>query len=137
MHDVKAFVENGNLHLMDVKALVGAKKLPVKILVSPDALAPVKAIGPDGTIYDVKALTTDGKRLDVKGVARGGSLYDIKAIGPDGRHYGIKAVSPRGRLHDAKGIKLSAEPTEATISGVAVAAHVKALPQVMQAEADR
>ena len=46
---------------MDIKALMGGKKVPVKILVSTDEYAPVKAIGSDGTIYDIKALTPEGE----------------------------------------------------------------------------
>jgi hypothetical protein len=33
-------------------------------------------------------------------------------------------------LHDIKGVKMTRDPVEATINGVAVAAHIKALPQV-------
>ena len=54
----------------------------------------------------------------------------LKAIGPDGVLYGVKAMSPSGKLHDVKGVKMMADDTETTISGVAVLAHVKALPQV-------
>jgi len=129
-HDVKALEEQGNRHVMDIKALMDGKRLPVKILVSDDKFAPVKAIGPDGTIYDIKAFTPDGTKLDVKGVSRSGSIYHIKAIAPDGTFYGVKAISPGGVLHDVKGVKMRKEPVEATINGVDVAAHVKALPQV-------
>lgn len=67
IHDVKA-IEDGDRHVMDIKALAGGKRLPVKVLVSDDRYAPVKAIGDDGVIYDIKALTADGTKLDVKGV---------------------------------------------------------------------
>ncbi len=82
IYDVKAIEESGNLHLMDIKAFVGGKRLPVKVLVSDDQFAPVKAISPDG------------------------------------------------HLHDVKGLKMSKEDVELTISGVVVLAHIKALPQV-------
>ena len=72
-----------------------------------------------------------GKRLDVKGVQRSGAIIDIKAIGPDGQYYGVKAISPRGNLYDVKGIKMMEDRVEARIHGVDVAAHIKALPQVI------
>ena len=129
IHDVKALEIDGNLHVLDVKARFGDDWRPVKILVSDDAFEPVKAIGKGGEIYDVKALTRDGRKLDVKGVARAGHVVHVKALGPEGM-YGIKAISPEGLLHDVKGVRLGSGPVEATVDGVAVAAHVKALPQV-------
>src|SRR6187200_2287116 len=60
IYAVKAIQRDDNFHMMDIKALVGDKKLPVKMLVSDDQYAPVKAIGEDGTIYDIKALTAEG-----------------------------------------------------------------------------
>lgn len=128
--DLKAIEEDGELHLMDVKALVDGKRLPVKILVSDDALAPVKAIAEGGVILDVKALTPEGQKLDVKGVSRSGNIVHVKAIGPGGVFYGVKALSPEGHLEDVKGVKLSADRVEAKVNGVEVAAHVKALPQI-------
>ena len=130
LYDVKAILDAGNLHVMDIKAFVGGRRLPVKILVSKDRYAPVKAIGDDGTIYDIKALTASGEKLDVKGVLRSGNIIHIKAIAPDGTFYGIKAVSPGGQLNDVKGVKMLQEDTELVLHGVAIHAHVKALPQV-------
>src|SRR6185295_13434559 len=43
-HPVKALKTAGNGHLLDIKAIVDGKTLPVKILVSDDLFAPVKAI---------------------------------------------------------------------------------------------
>jgi hypothetical protein len=129
IYDVKALQDAGQRQLMDVKALFGGEKYPVKILVSNDTLAPVKALGPDGTIYDIKALTPDGVRLDVKGVRHAGNIIDIKAIGPDGAFYGVKAISPAGLLNDLKGVKMSTDTREGTVNGVDINAHVKALPQ--------
>ena len=130
VYDVKAIQDTDQKHFMDIKALVGEEKLPVKILVSDDDYAPIKAIGPDGTIYDVKAITPEGDKLDVKGVSRTGNIIDIKAINKAGAFYGIKAISPEGQLNDVKGIKMSQEDQEATVNGVAVHAHIKALPQI-------
>ncbi len=115
--------------LMDIKALFGDKKLPVKILVSEDAFAPVKAVGEDGTVYDIKALW-NGEKLDVKGVKKSGNIIHIKAIARDGSFYGIKAISPEGLLNDVKGVKMLDADLETTISGVPVHAHIKALPQI-------
>lgn len=128
IYDIKAFQEAGQHQVMDVKALFEGKKMPVKILVSEEAYAPVKAIGEDGTLYDIKALL-EGERLDVKGVRRAGNIIDIKAIGKGGDFYGVKAISPEGQLNDVKGVKMEEGDLEATLHGVAVHAHIKALPQ--------
>ena len=42
--DVKAIQKAKNLYLMDIKAFVDGKKLPVKILTSSDTFSPLKAI---------------------------------------------------------------------------------------------
>ena len=128
IHAVKAIEADGNFHLLDIKALVDGKRLPVKVLVSDDKYAPVKAIAEDGTILDIKALTPEGQKLDVKGVSHSGGIIHIKAIGPLGQFYGVKAISPEGRLYDVKGIKMSKDRVETKISGVEVAAHIKAIP---------
>ncbi|MDQ3142072.1 MAG: hypothetical protein M3Q56_07485 [Bacteroidota bacterium] len=130
VYDIKAFVEDGNTQFMDVKAIKGAKKLPVKIIFNQDAFAPVKAIEENGNLLSIKAITADGKKLDVKGVSEAGNIIHIKAIGEDGEYYGIKAISPEGVLHDVKGVKFKTEDKETTISGVDIRAHIKALPQV-------
>ena len=65
----------------------------------------------------------------MKGVERNGSIVHIKALGPNGQ-YGVKAISPAGHVHDVKGLKMLDSEVEATVNGVQVAAHVKALPQV-------
>jgi hypothetical protein len=128
-YDVKAIQDSGQRQLMDVKALMGEQRLPVKILVSDAEYAPVKALGTDGTVYDIKALWK-GEKLDVKGVRRSGNITHIKAIAADGSFYGIKAISPEGLLNDVKGVKMMETDLETTLSGVAVHAHIKALPQM-------
>ncbi len=128
IYDVKALQDTEQRQLMDIKALMGKERIPVKVLVSEDTLAPVKAIGADGTIFDIKALE-GGEKLDVKGVRRSGNIIDIKAITSEGQYYGVKAISPEGRLNDVKGVKVADQELEATISGVPVYAHIKALPQ--------
>ena len=130
IYDVKAIQDADQRQLMDIKALVDGKKMPVKILVGDDDYAPVKAITEGGTIYDIKALTGDGRKLDVKGVKRSGNIIDIKAINEAGEFYGVKAISPDGLLNDVKGVKTVEDQLETTINGVEVYAHVKALPQM-------
>lgn len=127
VHDVKAFMENGDRWIMDIKALIDGKKASVKMLLSEEALIPVKAVGEDGTIYDIKALTPDGRKLDVKGTAQEGNIIHLKAI--DGNEQlGVKAISHKGAQYDVKGIKFSSEKSEGQVDGVAFRAHVKALP---------
>ncbi|MBK6541127.1 MAG: hypothetical protein IPG10_07580 [Flavobacteriales bacterium] len=130
LHDVKAFLSNGDATVLDIKALIQGEQLPVKVLVSGDALSPVKAIGKDGTIYAIKAITADGAKLDVKGASRSGNVYNIKAISANGEQMAVKAISPHGLFYDVKGVKFTADDKEMDLNGAAVRAHVKALPQV-------
>ncbi len=58
-----------------------------------------------------------------------GNIIDIKAINKEGAFYGVKAISAEGQLNDIKGVKVSEEDLEATVNGVEVHAHIKALPQ--------
>jgi hypothetical protein len=134
LYDVKAFPADGELHLMDIKAYINGSKKPVKMLVSEDNYAPVKAIGDDGKIYDIKALTAEGEKLDVKGIKPYGNIIQIKAIGKDGTFYGVKAISPHGNLHDVKGVKMVEDRVEMLLNGVEVYAHVKALPAVIDVD---
>ena len=48
--------------------------------------------------------------------------------GNRGAFQGVKAISPDGRMYDVKGINMAADRVEAKVSGVEVAAHIKALP---------
>ena len=127
--DVKAIQISDQSSILDIKAFVNNKQLPVKILVSEDKYMPVKAIDTDGTILDIKALTSDGEILDIKGVSQSGNIINIKAITKDGEFYGVKAISPKGWLNDVKGIKNLKDPVEEIINGVEVYAHVKGLTQ--------
>lgn len=134
-NDVKA-IQRGDAHLLDIKALVAGVELPVKVIASDDALLPVKAITADGKLMDVKAIAADGTKLDVKGVASSGHIVHIKAVGPDRVLYGVKAISPEGSMHDVKGVKLTNGPDEGQVAGVAIAAHIKALPQALATDED-
>ena len=129
IYDVKAIQDTNQSSILDIKAFVKGKRLPVKVLVSEDKYMPVKAIDVDGTIIDIKALTSDGQILDVKGVSQTGNIINIKAINKEGEFYGVKAISPKGWLNDVKGVKTSKEPVEAVINGVEVYAHIKGLTQ--------
>jgi hypothetical protein len=80
IYDVKAIQNTAQRSFMDIKALVGDKQLPVKVLVSGDKYTRVKALADDGSVYDIKALTPEGDILDVKGVSRTKNIIHIKAI---------------------------------------------------------
>jgi len=127
--DVYAIQRDGQKSIMDIKAYVKGKILPVKILVNEDKFAPVKAIAEDGSVYNIKAIAPNGDRFRVKGVQRSGNIIHIKAIDNNDEQYGIKAISPKGQLHDVKGIKMKKEDQEYTLHDLDIYAHVKALPQ--------
>lgn len=139
--DIKVIDQEGNLFeisaiqnsdqdsFLDVKAFVNKKKLPVKILVSKDKYAPVKAIDRGGFSYDIKAITPEGEKLDVKGIERSGNVVSIRAIDKEGEFYNVKAISPKGMMNDIKGIKINTKEKEMTLNGFNVYAHVKAMHQ--------
>jgi len=91
-YEIKAIQEDDNVHMLDIKAIVGDDYKPVKVVASDDRYAPVMAIGINGKNLDLKAVTPDGKLLDVKAIRRTGSILHIKVIGV-GRVYGVKADS--------------------------------------------
>ena len=137
--DIKAFDNTGKSYdimgiqdadqdiFLDVKALDGEEKLPVKMLVSSEQFVPVKVINNEGILYDVKAVTEAGDKLDVKGIRRFGNIIIMKAITKEGKYIGVKAISPEGKMNDVKGIKLLKGEQEMTLNGVSVNAHVKAM----------
>ncbi len=129
-YDVKALENSNQRYIMDVKAFVGGKMLPVKVLVSEDEYKPVVAITDDGVTYQIVAIDKDGKYLEVRGVRKSGYIVHIKAIDESGAFYGVKAISQKGKLNDVKGIKMYDKRLEVTMKGVEVHAHVVALPQV-------
>ena len=130
IYDVKAIQNSVQTSILDIKALVNGKRVPIKILVSDDDYGPVKAIMEDGSIMDIKAITSKGERMDVKGVGRSGNITDIKAITKNGEFYGVKAISPNGDLNDVKGVKMFNKDLEMNLNGIEVHSHVKALTQV-------
>ena len=130
VHDVKAIQNSDQTSILDVKAFVNGKILPVKVLVSEDKYLPVKAIDTDGTIIDIKALSVDGTNLDVKAVRQSGSILHLNVIDEKGEFYNIEAISPKGWIRDIKGIKMLTTPVEVIVNGVEVYAHIKSVPQV-------
>ena len=128
-YEVKAIQDSDQTSVMDVKAFVNDKILPVKVLVSLDKYMPVKAIDEDGTIIDVKAFTEAGEKLDVKGTRQSGNIIHLSVVDKEGLLYNIEAISPKGWINDVKGIKMLKEPIEMTINGVDVYAHIKSIPQ--------
>jgi len=129
LFDVSA-IQNSDQHsFLDIKAIVGDKRLPVKMLVSEDKYAPVKAIDKGGISYDIKAITDEGEKLDVKGITQFGTVVSLKAINKEGKFYGVKAISPTGELNDVKGIKINTKEKEMTLNGFNVYAHIKAMHQ--------
>ncbi len=130
-------IQNSNQHsFLDVKAMVGEKKLPVKMLVSKEKYAPVKAIDKGGLSYDIKAITDEGERLAVKGITQYGNIVSLKAINKKGEFYGVKAISPTGELNDVKGIKINIKEKEMTLNGFNIYAHIKAMHQSVGEVAD-
>lgn len=130
IYDVKALEDIEQRYIMDVTAFKGAKKLPVKVLVSEAEYKPVVAIDEQGNTYEVRALNRDGSFMEVKGVRSSGYIIHIKAVDEKGEFLGVKAISPSGNLNDVKGIKMYDKRVEVNLHGVDVHAHVVALPQL-------
>jgi len=127
LYDVHGIQDSDQDIFLDIKAFVGEKELPVKVLVSKNKYAPIKAIDRGGITYDIKAITSNGEKLDVKGIHREGNIVLLKAIDKEGKFIGIKAISPNGILDDVKGIKINIKETEMTLNGFKIYAHVKAM----------
>lgn len=128
-YEIKAIQDSEQKIVMNIKAFVGDKVFPVKILDTDKKYDPVSVIADDGSIYNLKAITPNGDKLDIKGVSRSGNIIHVKAISKEGDVYGVIGISPNGNLVDVKGIKMTKEILEYSINGVAVHAHVKTLPQ--------
>lgn len=127
LYDIHAIQDSDQDSFLDIKAFIGEKELPVKVLVSKKKYAPVKAIDRGGITYDIKAITSNGEKLDVKGIKREGNIVLLKAIDKEGNFIGIKAISPNGKLDDVKGIKINIKDTEMSLNGFKIHAHVKAM----------
>ena len=129
IYDVKAIQNAEQTSLLDIKALVKGKQLPIKMLLSDGKYHPVKAIDEDGNIFDIKAVRDDGLILPVKGVSRSGNIIHIRAIDNDEIFFNVIAISPDGITNAVKGIKMTNEDVEATVNGVEIFAHIKAIKQ--------
>ena len=125
--DIKVVQDSDQDIFLDVKAIVGNKKLPVKMLLNSEQFDPVAVITNQGNTYNLKAVTEEGEKLDVKGVRRYGNIVLMRAITKKGDFYGVKAISPTGQLNDLKGIKIARGYTEMRIKGQDIYAHVKAM----------
>ena len=129
-YPVKAIQASENTSVLNVKALVDGKRLPIKLIVKGGAqYYPAKAIMDDGTLLDIKAITEDGQILDVKGTSKSGNIVHLRAIDKDHKRFNILAISPLGDVMAVKGIKMMDTEVEAVINGVKVFAHVKSIPQ--------
>ena len=130
IHNIKAIQNSDDTSILDVKAFVNGKRLPVKLLVNEyDRYMPLKAIDDDGTIINVKGITKEGEILDVKGISKSGNIINIRAISKNGERYSLIAISPSGRKNDVKGIKLFDKEVETVIHGIKIFAHVKSITQ--------
>lgn len=128
--DVKAIEDAEQSYIMEVRAIVNGRGVPVKVLVSEEENKPLAGIDDNGNTYVLKAITADGKYLPVKGVRKSGYIIHVKAVNEDGSFYGVKALSTAGKLRDVKGVKMYDKQLEETLNGVPVHAHVVALPQI-------
>lgn len=130
IHDVKAIQSSDDTSILDVKAFVNGKRLPVKILMNEgNNYLPVKAIDENGTLIDIKAITDKDQILDIKGVSKSGNIIHIRAISEEGVRYNIISISPEGQANNVTGIKMHQSEVETTIKGIDVFAHVKSIRQ--------
>ena len=137
LFDINAIQDSDQDSFLNIKAFVNGNELPVKMLISKDKYAPVKAIDKGGIILDIKAITPEGDKLDVKGVVRSGNVVSIKVINKEGEFYSVNAISPDGKLNDVKGIKINIKEKEMTLKGFSVYAHIKAMhPSVGEGDSD-
>jgi hypothetical protein len=129
-YNVKAIQNSNQTSLLDVKAFVKGKRLPVKMLVGEEKYHPVKAIDEEGNILDIKAITEDGQILPVKGVSQSGNIVHIRAIYEDRGFFNVVAIDPDGKINAVKGIKMTSDKVETRVQGIQVFAHIKSIPMV-------
>jgi hypothetical protein len=130
IYDVKAIQSSDDTSILDVKAFVNGKRLPIKILMNEgNNYLPVKAIDENGTLIDIKAITDENQVLDIKGVSKSGNIVHIRAISEGGVRYNIISISPKGQANNVTGIKMQQSEVETTINGIDVFAHVKSIRQ--------
>ena len=130
LYDVRAIQTSDDTSILNVKALVDGKQLPIKLINNnDDQYFPVKAINEKGALVSIKVITEDEEILAIKGVSKSGNIVHLRAITKDSIFYNIIAISPEGRVNAVKGIKMLDTPVEAVINGVSIFAHVKAIDQ--------
>ena len=131
VYDVKAIqAPNSSRSLLNIKAFVNGKKLPVKILPKKKSkYFPIAAITDDGKLLKIIAINDEGNYLEVKGHTKSGNIIYISAITSDGLGYNIIAISPYGEVNNVVGVKMMDTVNEAMVNGVYVYAHVKAIQQ--------
>ena len=130
LYDVRAIQTSDDTSVLNIKALVEGKQLPVKLIMkNEDWYFPVKAIDENGTLINIKVLADDGEILPIKGVRKTGNIVHLRAITRDSVFYNIIAISPEGKVNSVKGMKMLDTPEETVINGVSVFAHVKAIDQ--------
>jgi hypothetical protein len=130
LYDVRAIQSSDDTSILNVKALVDGKHLPIKlILKNNERYFPVKAIDDKGALVNIKVVGDNREILDIKGVSKSGNIIHLRAITRDSVFYNIIAISPEGKVNAVKGIKMLDTPVEAVINGVSIFAHVKAIDQ--------
>ena len=130
MYPVKAIQDFEQTQLLDFKAFVDGKRLPIKLLLKTnEKYYPLKAIKSNGTLLDIKAITDKGERLDIKGISQSGNIIQVEVVLDDGDFYNLIAISPKGETNIVKGIKMFKDSVETTVNGVKIFAHVKAIKQ--------
>jgi hypothetical protein len=130
IYDVKAIQDSPDTKMINVKALVNGKVLPIKLIAkSNEMYYPAKAINEKGELLDIKAITDEGTYLDVKGIRKTGNIIHMRAITSDSDFYNIVAMSPEGKVNTVKGVKMVDSDEEAVINGISIFAHLKAISQ--------
>lgn len=130
--DVKGIqTPNSSSSVLNIKALVNGKRLPIKIIVPKKKTKyfPLAAITEDGKLLKLIAINDEGNYLDVKGHSKSGNIIHISAITVNDKGYNIIAISPYGEVNTVVGMKMVDTAKEAMINGVYVYAHVKAIKQ--------
>ena len=106
LHAVKAFFEDDDHHLLDIRVLdhdLDESVYKVKTVdLGHTKYHGVKAVSKSGKHLDIKAFDRDGKQYDVKAIRDDSNDLDIRVVAPDGRHWPVKVLSPQGHTHNIK-----------------------------------
>ncbi len=130
--NIKALQSYDDTSILDVKAIDGEDTIPVKLVIDDNNENYVlKAIKKNGEVLDVKAITDKGVMFPVHGIFRSGNTIMLRGMADNGKLLKVFAISPEGQINLLKGIKMNDTEIEATINGVDIYAHVKALHQII------